>query len=640
MKKHFSSLCIVFFMALISVKCTKTETEYIYAKGENGKSILSGNNPPDANFGNNGDFFIDLSSFNLYGPKNNGNWGQPIANLKGVDGKDGITPKISIKDGYWTINGERTNQKAILDAPTISISEDGFWVINNEKTNKKAIGENGVTPKIEIKDGFWHINGQKTNQKAQGDNGKTPKIEIKDGFWYINGEKTNQKAQGEKGNNGKDGVTPTISISKDGFWVINNEKTNQKAQGDSGKTPKIEIKDGFWYINDVKTNQKAQGEKGNDGKDGKTPTISISEDGFWVINNEKTNKKAIGENGVTPKIEIKDGFWYINDVKTNQKAQGEKGNDGKDGVTPTIEIENGYWKINGKVFNIKAIGNDGQKGKDGTKITISTDGYWEFDGVKSEHKAIAESGTKIYSGTTNPENNLGKEGDFYLQTETKTIYGPKTNSGWGEGITLTNNPIFKEGIDYNLSNDKTTLLKWLNHNTKHINMNTDPKLRKVTKIEKLAFSDDNNPLQLTSIVISKNVKEIGEYTFRNCTKLKSIELPDGLTKISDGTFMNCIRLESIDIPDSVTNIGKATFENCFFISSIIISKNVKEIGINAFSNCHQLTSVYLEPLTPPTLKRSSFDTNSIKIYVKGNEVKQKYEKAPIWKNFTIKDLNF
>ena len=564
-------------MALISVKCTKTETEYIYAKGENGKSILSGNNPPDANFGNNGDFFIDLSSFNLYGPKNNGNWGQPIANLKGVDGKDGITPKINIKDGYWTINGERTNQKAILDAPTISISEDGFWVINNEKTNKKAIGENGVTPKIEIKDGFWHINGQKTNQKAQGDNGKTPKIEIKDGFWYINDVKTNQKAQGEKGNNGKDGITPTISISEDGFWVINNEKTNQK---------------------------------------------------------------AIGENGVTPKIEIKDGFWYINGEKTNQKAQGEKGNDGKDGVTPTIEIENGYWKINGKVFNIKAIGNDGQKGKDGTKITISTDGYWEFDGVKSEHKAIAESGTKIYSGTTNPENNLGKEGDFYLQTETKTIYGPKTNSGWGEGITLTNNPIFKEGIDYNLSNDKTTLLKWLNHNTKHINMNTDPKLRKVTKIEKLAFSDDNNPLQLTSIVISKNVKEIGEYTFRNCTKLKSIELPDGLTKISDGTFMNCIRLESIDIPDSVTNIGKATFENCFFISSIIISKNVKEIGINAFSNCHQLTSVYLEPLTPPTLKRFSFDTNSIKIYVKGNEVKQIYEKAPIWKNFTIKDLNF
>ena len=599
-------------MALISVKCTKTETEYIYAKGENGKSILSGNNPPDANFGNNGDFFIDLSSFNLYGPKNNGNWGQPIANLKGVDGKDGITPKINIKDGYWTINGERTNQKAILDAPTISISEDGFWVINNEKTNKKAIGENGVTPKIEIKDGFWHINGQKTNQKAQGDNGKTPKIEIKYGFWYINGEKTNQKAQGEKGNNGKDGVTPTISISEDGFWIINNEKTNKKAIGENGVTPKIEIKDGFWYINDVKTNQKAQGEKGNDGKDGKTPTISISEDGFWVINNEKTN----------------------------QKAQGEKGNDGKDGVTPTIEIENGYWKINGKVFNIKAIGNDGQKGKDGTKITISTDGYWEFDGVKSEHKAIAESGTKIYSGTTNPENDLGKEGDFYLQTETKTIYGPKTNSDWGEGITLTNNPIFKEGIDYNLSNDKTTLLKWLNHNTKHINMNTDPKLRKVTKIEKLAFSDDKNSLQLTSIVISKNVKEIGEYTFRNCTKLKSIELPDGLTKISDGIFMNCIRLESIDIPDSVTNIGKATFENCFFISSIIISKNVKEIGINAFSNCHQLTSVYLEPLTPPTLKRSSFDTNSIKIYVKSNEVKQKYEKAPIWKNFTIKDLNF
>ena len=62
------------------------------------------------------------------------------------------------------------------EAPTIKISKDGYWVINGEKSDYKAVGADGkdgvdgadgVTPTIEIsEDGYWVINGEKTNVKA------------------------------------------------------------------------------------------------------------------------------------------------------------------------------------------------------------------------------------------------------------------------------------------------------------------------------------------------------------------------------------------------------------------------------------------------------------------------------------------
>jgi hypothetical protein len=61
-------------------------------------------------------------------------------------------------------------------AQNITISEDGYWVINGEKTDVKAKGEdgkNGTSPTVEIsEDGYWVINGEKTDTRAQGKDGK------------------------------------------------------------------------------------------------------------------------------------------------------------------------------------------------------------------------------------------------------------------------------------------------------------------------------------------------------------------------------------------------------------------------------------------------------------------------------------
>ncbi len=104
---------------------------------------------------------------------------QGIQGIQGEPGKDGVTP-------------------------TIEISDDGYWVINGDKTQYKAVGEDGTN----------------------GNDGATPIITISaDGYWTINGDKTQYKAigkDGSNGNNGKDGRgIVSVAYDKDGNLVIN-----------------------------------------------------------------------------------------------------------------------------------------------------------------------------------------------------------------------------------------------------------------------------------------------------------------------------------------------------------------------------------------------------------------------------------
>ncbi|WP_214227385.1 hypothetical protein [Pedobacter sp. B4-66] len=50
--------------------------------------------------------------------------------------------------------------------------------------------------------------------------------------------------------------------------------------------------------------------------------------------------------------------------------------------------------------------------------------------------ATGADGTKIYSGNVAPAAALGATGDFYLNTVTSILYGPKTAAGWGTSKSL------------------------------------------------------------------------------------------------------------------------------------------------------------------------------------------------------------
>jgi len=47
-----------------------------------------------------------------------------------------------------------------------------------------------------------------------------------------------------------------------------------------------------------------------------------------------------------------------------------------------------------------------------------------------------KDGSQILSGSSDPAASLGNTGDYYFNTETCTLYGPKTAAGWGSGIGL------------------------------------------------------------------------------------------------------------------------------------------------------------------------------------------------------------
>ena len=462
--KKFIYLAMFVGLSLASVQCTKTVEERIVER-ERTNTILSGATAPTATIGSVGDYYIDLTSINLYGPKTTEGWGNPVS-LRGLQGQNG------------------TNGQNGQDAPIPHIGDDGYWYIGNTKTTVKAQGNNGS-------------------------NGETPHIGD-NGNWFVGNRDTGVKAKGEKGFNGE-----TPRIGDNGNWFVGNRDTGVKAQGNNGsngETPHIG-NNGNWFIGNRDLGVKAKGEKGNDGE-----TPRIGDNGNWFVGNRDLGIKAKGEKGNdgqngadAPKPNIKDGYWYIGNVNTNIKAQGERGLPGKDG-------------------------------------------------------------SKIYAGQGNPPANTGREGDYYIDTEAKIFYGPKTNTGWpSTGIYLSAQQIIT--TDYELSPDGKTLLKWKNPNTRFIDMNADPKLKDVHKIGNNAFYGSINRvgvMELVSIFIGDNVTEIGTNAFNSCYKLKSVDLPDGITKINDGTFANCVRLQLIYLPETVTTIDKNAFSGNIRLHSAFI----------------------------------------------------------------------
>lgn len=50
-------------------------------------------------------------------------------------------------------------------------------------------------------------------------------------------------------------------------------------------------------------------------------------------------------------------------------------------------------------------------------------------------------GSQVLSGNVDPSPSIGLIGDQYINTDTGKLFGPKTTSGWGEGVYLgSNNP--------------------------------------------------------------------------------------------------------------------------------------------------------------------------------------------------------
>ncbi|GJQ05912.1 hypothetical protein CAPN010_00700 [Capnocytophaga cynodegmi] len=141
---------------------------------------------------------------------------------------------------------------------------------------------------------------------------------------------------------------------------------------------------------------------------------------------------------------------------------------------------------------------------------------------------------------------------------------------------------------YNLSNDKTTLVKWLDEELTTLDMENDPVLSKVTSIGARAFLGS----KFTSITLPKGLKTIKERAFEN-SPLTSLVIPEGVTTIEGSAFYSCKALETITLPQTLTEIGESAFKSCHKLNNVVIPNEVKRLESDVFSDCRELTTITL-----------------------------------------------
>gem|GEM_PF-808677 len=114
------------------------------------------------------------------------------------------------------------------------------------------------------------------------------------------------------------------------------------------------------------------------------------------------------------------------------------------------------------------------------------------------------------------------------------------------------------------------------------------------KIEAGAFTSSG----LSSVIIPRNVREIGERAFMG-SPVQRLELGAGVTTIGLGAFIQT-KLESIIIPDTVKTIESQAFAEIDSLTSVKLGAGVTELGDQAFHHSTQslLRSIEVDPANP------------------------------------------
>ena len=337
---------------------------------------------------------------------------------------------------------------------------------------------------------------------------------------------------------------------------------------------------------------------GINGKDGtailsgnSTPALNVGNIGDYYF--DQSSYKLYG-----PKKA--DGWGKPVTLKGTDGEKGEKGNDGAKG-------EKGEKGEKGNDGAKGEKGEKGEKGNDGAKGEKGEKGEKGNDGEKGEK---GNDGTQIIPGIGAPTPSIGNNGDWYIDTKNKKLYGPKTQNGWGNEAILLGNGGSVSSLrgNYILDKSGTILQEWYNSETTAVDMQSDPELQNVTIIAKRAFENGS----LKSIVLPNNLTKIGERAFAY-NQLTSVTIPNSVTSIGKGAFMNN-KLTSVTIPNSVTSIGEYAFADDHLTSVTIHAVNPPAAGIYIFG-----VSYY----------------SSIKIYVPAQSVKA-YRRAEGWGRYADK----
>ena len=302
------------------------------------------------------------------------------------------------------------------------------------------------------------------------------------------------------------------------------------------------------------------------------------------------------------------------------------GINGKDGTailsgnsTPALNVGN----IGDYYFDKSTQKLYGPKKADGWGKPVTLKGT---DGEKGEK---GNDGTQIIPGIGAPTPSIGNNGDWYIDTKNKKLYGPKTQNGWGDGFILGNGgSVSSLRGNYILDKSGTILFEWFGIEMTAVDMQSDPELKNVTIIANEVFRNKS----LKSIVLPNNLIKIGDYAF-DSNNLTSVNIPNSVTSIGGRAF-DSNNLTSVNIPNSVTSIGNLAFKSNK-LTSVTIPNSVTSIGNLAF-DFNNLTSVTIHAVNPPTADTDIFGYGSFPtIYVPAQSATA-YRIAEGWKYYAYK----
>ena len=188
------------------------------------------------------------------------------------------------------------------------------------------------------------------------------------------------------------------------------------------------------WLSSIKGEKGEKGDKGDAGETGKGITsviqsgVSGNEVTYTIIYTDgstSTFTMTNGTDGHTPVISINaDGYWCIDGTSLGIKAKGEKGEDGK-GISG---ITSGYDEVGNTLITIVFTdgthqvialkkGDKGDTGPQGDK------------GDKGDTGDRGNDGQSVITGNGKPSDDIGKDGDSYVDSSTWDYY-IKKNGTW------------------------------------------------------------------------------------------------------------------------------------------------------------------------------------------------------------------
>ncbi len=79
--------------------------------------------------------------------------------------------------------------------------------------------------------------------------------------------------------------------------------------------------------------------------------------------------------------------------------------------------------------------------------------------------------------------------------------------------------------------------------------------------------------------------------FKGCTALTELELAEGMTALGQSAFSGCTALTSVTVPSTITHFPSYVFQGCSQLVNLELKEGITEIGYKAFEGCTSLEEV-------------------------------------------------